>query len=317
MCKIKKLFIALPVVILFFLLTAGFVYAENIGTGTITGDSVNVRSNPDTSAKVIIQLAKGAKVNILANEGDWCKVTYSDSTGWIFSQFLTIRDEAIAAGTINATDVNVRSKPDTSSEVLTKLDKSAKVSIYERSGDWCRIKIGEDRYGWVNKEYITLRGESVSRGLTNEITPPVEPDTNEDTSSVSDEEKDIRQQVVAYAKKFIGVRYVYGGTSPKGFDCSGFVQYVFKHFGITLERSAADQGQHGTKIDRSDLRPGDLVFFDTNGGLNGIKHVGIYIGDGEFIHASSGSDHHRVVISDLTEGFYNKSYMRSRQYIED
>jgi N-acetylmuramoyl-L-alanine amidase len=134
---------------------------------------------------------------------------------------------------------------------------------------------------------------------------------------VQSDAKDTRQQIVEYAKKFLGVKYVYGGSSSKGFDCSGFTSYVFKHFEVSLERTSRSQGSNGAKIDRSDLKPGDLVFFDTNGGKNAINHVGIYIGDGKFIHASSGSGTKCVTISDMTEGFYNNCYMRSRRYIKD
>jgi cell wall-associated NlpC family hydrolase len=76
-------------------------------------------------------------------------------------------------------------------------------------------------------------------------------------------------------------------VATKGFDCSGFVSYVFKKFGITLQRTSAGMGNGGKPVEKSALKPGDLVFFDTNGGLNRINHVGIYIGDGKFIHASS------------------------------
>jgi N-acetylmuramoyl-L-alanine amidase len=109
---------------------------------------------------------------------------------------------------------------------------------------------------------------------------------------------------------------VYGGSSPSGFDCSGYVQYVFKQFGINLERVAADQAGQGTKVSKANLKPGDVVFFDTNGKNNYINHVGIYIGNGNFIHASSGSSKRKVVISDLSEGFYADAYMTARRFLK-
>ena len=88
------------------------------------------------------------------------------------------------------------------------------------------------------------------------------------------------QRVVSYAKRFLGVRYVYGGSSPRsGFDCSGFVRYVYGHFGITLAHSSYAQADSGTRVARGSLKPGDLVFFD------GVGHVGLYVGNGRFIHA--------------------------------
>lgn len=322
---IKKLLVVLPVMLALMFLLTGMANAEAARTGTVKGDSVNLRALPETSAKVLNQLSDGAKVSVIAEEGDWFKVSSNDATGWIFNQFLTVSDVAIASGTVKANDVNVRSKPDTSSEVLQKLDKGAKVSIFERTTDWYRILIGEDRYGWISRDFVTAKTETASRGITTEVRPPVVPETKPDEGAAAVDQgdeavnegdsTDVRQQIVAYAKKFLGVRYVYGASSPKGFDCSGFSSYVFKHFGIKLERTSANQGSNGTKIKRSELKPGDLVFFDTNGGLNGISHVGIYIGGGKFIHASSYN--HKVIISELNAGNYNKEFMRARRYVKD
>jgi cell wall-associated NlpC family hydrolase len=313
MSELKKLLFVLSVSFLFLFLLTGIAYAESTRTGLVTGDSVNLRSKPDTSAKVITQLSKNTKVSILSEEGDWYKIGCNDTTGWISNQYIKVSNVAIASGTISASSVNVRSKPDISSETLTRLDEGSKVEVYEHSGDWYRILIAEGRYAWVHKDYITLRNSTVSRGLTDEVAPPVKITTSDNNDSNL---SDLRQQIVDYAKKYLGVRYKYGGTTADGFDCSGFVQYVFKHFDISLERTAADQGQHGTKVSRSELQKGDTIFFDTNGGLNAIEHAGIYVGEGKFIHASSGSSSHKVVVSDLTSGFYDKCYMCARAYIK-
>lgn len=309
---IKRLLFVLPVMLVFMFLLTGMANAEATRAGTVKGDSVNLRADPNTSAKILDQLPDGTKVSIIAEEGDWYKISSNDTTGWVFSKYVNAADVAIASGTVNANDVNVRSKPDTSSEVLQKLDKGAKVAIFERTEKWYRIQIGSDRYGWVSRDYVKESSDTASRGITSEVRPPVTPD--EGNAAIKDG-SDIRQEIVAYAKEFLGVKYVYGASSPKGFDCSGFVQYVFKHFGIKLERTSASQGSHGTKINRSELKPGDLVFFDTNGGLNGISHVGIYTGSGKFIHASSYN--HKVIISELDTGTYNKEFMRARRYVDD
>ncbi len=94
--------------------------------------------------------------------------------------------------------------------------------------------------------------------------------------------------VVAYAANFLGTRYVWGGTSPSGFDCSGYVQYVFKHFGIYLPRVAADQANVGTYVSRDQLQPGDLVFFKKDG--RPVHHVGIYVGNNSYMHAPQSGD---------------------------
>lgn len=122
------------------------------------------------------------------------------------------------------------------------------------------------------------------------------------------------QNIVDYAKKFLGVRYVWGGTTTKGFDCSGFVKYVYKNFSITLNRTSSAQAKNGTYIKKANLSAGDLVFFDTNGGSKRINHVGIYIGSGKFIHSSS--SHSGVVISSITTGFYSNAYITARRVLK-
>jgi cell wall-associated NlpC family hydrolase len=114
-------------------------------------------------------------------------------------------------------------------------------------------------------------------------------------------------KVVKYAKHFLGVRYVYGGSSPRsGFDCSGFVRYVYAHFGISLAHSSFAQFRSGVRVTRGGLKPGDLVFF------NGVGHVGIYIGSGRFIHAPHTGT--RVQIQPLG-GWYSGDYDGARRIL--
>jgi len=111
--------------------------------------------------------------------------------------------------------------------------------------------------------------------------------------------------IINTAKSYLGVPYVWGGTTPDGFDCSGFIQYVFDKHGITLPRVTADQYKAGTSISKSDLIPGDLIFFETY--KAGPSHVGIYIGNNQFIHASSGKG--EVTISNHTSAYYTEHYI--------
>lgn len=122
------------------------------------------------------------------------------------------------------------------------------------------------------------------------------------------------ENIISYARKFMGVKYVWGGSTPKGFDCSGFVKYVYNHFDIVLSRNSRAQAENGSYVKRADLKPGDLVFFDTDGGNNRINHVGIYIGSGKMIHSSS--HYGGVVITDISSGFYSKSYMTARRVLK-
>jgi cell wall-associated NlpC family hydrolase len=105
-------------------------------------------------------------------------------------------------------------------------------------------------------------------------------------------------EIVAYAKKFIGSPYVHGGSSPSGFDCSGFTQYVYSHFGGSLPRTASGQYSCGSFVDKSDLQPGDLVFFTPSSGASRISHVGIYVGGGSFIHSPQPGE--RVKVSSFS-----------------
>lgn len=119
------------------------------------------------------------------------------------------------------------------------------------------------------------------------------------------------EQLIASAKAFMGVPYVWGGETPDGFDCSGFTQYVMKQNGISLPRTAAEQFEVGTPVNKTDLKIGDLVFFTTY--KPGASHVGFYMGDGNFIHASSAQK--KVGISSLADDYYVQHYIGARRYI--
>ncbi len=119
------------------------------------------------------------------------------------------------------------------------------------------------------------------------------------------------QRIVNYAKQFLGVPYVWAGRSPSGFDCSGFISYVFGQQGISVPRMADEQFAIGLSVNQYDLQQGDLVFFTTY--EPGPSHVGIYIGNGQFIHASSGAGH--VTITSLSSQYYQARYLGARRII--
>lgn len=120
----------------------------------------------------------------------------------------------------------------------------------------------------------------------------------------------VARRIISTSMDYIGVPYVFGGTSPYGFDCSGYVQYVFAKAGVSLPRTADVQYEVGTPISTTDLIPGDLVFFSTY--TYGASHVGIYVGDGNFIHASSSQG---VTISSLSSAYYSSHYIGSRRIL--
>ena len=118
------------------------------------------------------------------------------------------------------------------------------------------------------------------------------------------------ENIIATAKKYMGVPYVWGGTTPAGFDCSGFVQYVYRQHGITLPRTSAQQYTAGKSVKKSELKPGDLVFFATD--YTKVNHLGIYIGNGQFIHASSSKG---VTVSSMSNSYWMPRYYGARRVL--
>lgn len=323
----KKLVISVCVCILLACIPSVMALAAT-QTGYTKGAVLNLRKAPDTSSTILDQLEEGTKVAILSSGNGWYKVTYRGITGYLSAQYVSADSNQSPAvvssakpgetpvnstGYITGSVVNVRSSPSTSSEVVLKLKEGASVAVAALSGDWYRIKTSGGTQGWVSREYLSIRGANSSRGDEEELTAAqLEAAKNEKNGDSTAEQK-----MVSYAKKFIGVKYVWGGNTPSsGFDCSGFVKYVYKNFGVNLNRVASDQAAQGLKVAKDKLKPGDLVFFDTNGGHNSINHVGMYIGGGQFIHASSSRSVHRVTISSLSGGYYSNAYMTARRFID-
>lgn len=317
MFNFRKALISAGVGMLLLSVVAVTAFAEGSKVGIVNCEgALNMRKSPNTSSLILEQLSEGSKVSILSSSDGWYKVTYNSITGWVCGDYITVKtvtsgssaSAASKSGTILGDSVNVRSSASTESQVLTQVDKGDKVSVYSVTGSWCKVKTSNGISGWISKDYVSVNGSSSRNAVVSAV--------REVPAAVEKPEAGTAQKLVAYAKKFLGVRYVYGGSSPSGFDCSGFVKYVFDKYGINLERVAANQAGQGTKVSKANLRPGDVVFFDTNGNHNYINHVGIYIGSGNFIHASSGSSKHKVVISNLTEGFYADAYMTARRFLK-
>jgi len=125
-----------------------------------------------------------------------------------------------------------------------------------------------------------------------------------------------KEALLRYAKYFKGGKYVWGGTTPEGFDCSGYVQYLYKKHGIDLPRTAWSQSKKGKAVDLAHLQKGDLLFFltDKKRGIP-VTHVGIYLGNGEFIHAASRKQ--GIIISPITHGKYRECFVGARRVLDD
>ncbi len=192
---------------------------------------------------------------------------------------------------VTASVLNIRSAPSTESEVIGQVVAGDELWLLEIVDEtWVKVALGEDRQGYVARAYLAVSRDAVRLGSRSGRRPVGEP------------------AVVEYAKQFIGVPYVYGGSSPSGFDCSGFVKYVYSHFGVELTRTSYSQVHEGTYVPRSELMPGDLVFF---GSASNVHHVGIYVSDGNFIHAPTPGK--TVRIETLNSGYYNDRYYTARR----
>lgn len=208
-------------------------------------------------------------------------------------EFLDVQEKAdveLGYGKVDTdgSPLNVRSAPDTDSERLTTLSYGQVVNIIGVDNGWYKIEVG-GTVGYVLSDYmLPCRDEYGTRGDNNS--------------------NNIGEQIVAFAKTFLGTPYVYGGNGPNCFDCSGFTKYVYAHFGYSINRGATQQLSNGVAISRSQLQPGDLVFFRHNT-TKPVSHVGIYIGNNQFIHASTNS--YQVQINNLA-GHYSNTYVYAR-----
>mgnify|MGYP003589000635 FL=1 len=137
------------------------------------------------------------------------------------------------------------------------------------------------------------------------VKPVIEKEENQD-KKIMNTKNSVRDKIIDYAESKLGAKYVWGATGPNTFDCSGFVQYVYKKsVNMNLPRVSTDQADYKPRVSLLSMKKGDLVFFETTE-QGRISHVGIYMGEKQFIHASSGGK--RVMISSLDTDYYNKSF---------
>jgi SH3-like domain-containing protein len=281
--------------------------SEYAGTGIITAEGVNLRDKADEHSNIIGKLKKDEKIYILVNFGNWYKVIANDKTGWVSSEYVNTDNLTDIWGYLTGDKVNLRNDPDLSSKIITKIKINTQIKIYCRLGEWYRISVN-DSYGWLHCEYARIDYSMSERGYIKDIYPDVE--SREVSSKI--------KELISFSKKFLGVKYVWGGESPRGFDCSGFVKYVYKHVGISLLHKASLQSKRGIKIAKKDMQPGDLVFFEITAERAGLDHVGIYIGNNQFIHASASRISGRFVkISVIDKGFYSETFRLAKRLIND
>ena len=263
--------------------------ADCIG-GAETTTAVNLRTGAGTGNAIIATVGEGTALIVEADTGSgWYKVNYDGEIGYMSADYLSFSEtmDLTAQGWVDGSDVRMRAEAGTDSEIVRVTTYGESVEILGVDGEWYKVSAG-GKTGYIRGDYVSF----------------TEPDPSQAPAAGS-----IGEQIVAFAEQFLGTPYVWAGSSPSGFDCSGFVSYVFKNFGYTVNRTAASMYTNGVAVDKSELQVGDAVFFASSS--ESIGHVGIYIGDGEFIHSSSGCGY--VTISGLDESYYSRMYVGARR----
>ena len=259
-----------------------------VGVGCTTGSSLRLRAEASTDSAIVTQLDKSVAVAILGKQDGWYYVSYDGNNGYLSADYVIEDQDGVftADGRVNGDGVNVRAEASADAESLATVNTGSAVTVNGFADGWYAVTCQYGTTGYIRSDFVDLTSASASGSASG---------------------------VVSVAKQYLGTRYSYGGASPSGFDCSGFTMYCFQQMGVSLPHSATSQWQSGAgqKItSTSGLQSGDLVFFCDPSRSNGkaCSHAGIYIGGGQFIHASS-SRSGGVIISDLTSGYYNTYFV--------
>ncbi len=261
-----------------------------VAVGATTGSSLRLRSEPSTSSSIITMLDRDVAVAVLDDTLDgWYKINYNGQVGFVSADYLIIDQDNIftSYGRVEGDGVNLRSAASTDGDIVAVVGQGAAVTVNGFESGWYSVTCDSGE-GYIRSDFLALTSSDPTPGA-------------------------YAGDVISYAKQFLGTRYVYGGASPSGFDCSGFTMYVYKNFGYALPHTATGQWQsgYGTRLySIGELQPGDLVFFNDPSQSRGkaCSHAGIYIGGGQIIHSSS-TRSNGVIVSDLTSGYYNTYFV--------
>jgi len=293
------------------------------GIGFTTGSNLRLRSTPSTTGAILDSAPKGDVVVVISKTGSWYKVNYNLQVGYMHADYikvLTKENAELGYGKINGSSVNLRSGPGTGHKSVAVGSRNDKVYIIGLNEGWYKVIYG-DKICYIRSDYVDLteipyenadsaKAPKFFRGGKSTGLAPSASALNGTTGSNAPSVSG--QQILNFAKQYLGVPYVFGGASPSGFDCSGLVYYVLKNFGFSPFRTAEDQYKMGTYVAKSNLQPGDLVFFE-NTYKYGISHVGIYAGNGQFIHAPNSNS--VVSYANLTTGYWSNHYYGARRVV--
>lgn len=261
----------------------GVAFAS-IGNATVTADSLRLRSEANTSSDTVTMAPKGSEVVVEEDAGNgWYRVSYGDQAGYMSGEWLriTLEDGTVIEGEptplsdepqqqrglVTTSVLNIRSGPGTDYDKVGTLKAGTVVDIVADDGSgWYQIDSG-----YVSAEYVTLVGADYEGS------------------------SELGAAAVAMAQQLLGCRYVSGASGPSSFDCSGLTYYIYKQLGHPIARGSSSQYYNsGYFVSVDAMQPGDLIFFfdrrfDSSGGTLPTTHVGMYAGDGQFIHASTTS----------------------------
>ncbi len=314
--------------------TTGGTTSVTSKTGIVTASSLNVRSGGSTAYSIVTTLSKGQTVTITGTASTgWYKITTSTGqTGYVSPSYISLSGTSSdnntgsnsqtgvyvvhtystisKVGKVTTSSLNVRSGPSTSYGVKSSLLKGSVVGILKQySNGWYEVKLANGTTGYVSGSYLTITSGTASDITSGTTSGSTSGGTVGSTGAVTSSKV---QAVVNMVKAQVGKPYVYGAAGPNSFDCSGLTYYAYKNAaGISINRSSAAQASNGRYVSKSELKPGDLVFF--NSGTNAIRHVGMYVGNGQFIHAPSPGK--SVKYENLYSSYYVKGYVTARRII--
>lgn len=309
-----------------FAVTAHAAQDTMYGIGFVTASALRMRSEPNTASSTITTAPKNDCVVVISKDGEWYKVNYNLQIGYMHQDYLkvlTVENAELGYGKVTGSRVNLRSGPSTSHKAVDVAVSGDKAYILGLNQGWYKV-IYKDSICYIRSDYLELTEYPYENqkspnspkfyrlGKSLGIAPSASALNGSSSSGNAGSSATITdgQAIVNKAKQYLGTPYVWGGASPNGFDCSGFVYYVLKTLGYPSYRMLVDQYNQGTYVSKANLQPGDIVFFHGTYG-SGISHAGIYVGNGQFIHAPNSRS--VVSYSDLSSGYWANHFYGARR----
>lgn len=275
--------------------------AAVFGAGAVNASGLRFRAVPDANGEVICTVPDGTGLIVLADAANgWYHVTYEGTQGFVSAPFINVAATAalsLGKGTVttDGATLNMRDIASIDGAIVLPIDNGTVLTLDGIDSGWYKVTY-RDAVGYVSSDFITPVASDVAPAAVEAAAPSA------------------GENIVAIAKKYLGRPYVYGANGPNSFDCSGYTKYVFNEAGYSINRTAASQLQNGTSVTKGELQAGDLVFFRYNTSKV-VSHVGMYIGGGEFIHASSSNSGAMVRISPLDSGHYDDVFVGARRVL--